>query len=270
MKSLSIGEVIAALRKEKGITQEVLSQNLSVSIQAVSKWETNVTSPDVSLLPLIADFFNVSIDALFGRASTSKNFIYNGISKLCNSPMLINQVMQQCWDLEFAAVGTNNFTDESMSRIRNSPYASRVVTNEGFTNMKNDLGFVVMPDPQTGWGALFANENICELFKKLSDIDFMKVLAFLAGKGMYNFTLVALSTSTNVEKDKLGEYIKILMEFRLVEEKKVLLDEGETSFYAFSSKRLPMLLVSLGYAQEFIEEIRCYNAYRWNRGRPFI
>ncbi len=61
-----IGVQIAKLRKEQEITQTALAEYLSVSPQAVSRWENNVSVPDISLLPQIAAFFNVSIDALFG------------------------------------------------------------------------------------------------------------------------------------------------------------------------------------------------------------
>ncbi len=62
---MKMGEKIKALRKEKGISQEALAQVLGVSFQAVSKWETGVTMPDVALVPPIASFFGVSIDELF-------------------------------------------------------------------------------------------------------------------------------------------------------------------------------------------------------------
>ena len=60
-----IGRKIRNLRKSKVLTQEELAEKLSVSSQAVSKWETGASSPDISLLPLIARFFNISIDELF-------------------------------------------------------------------------------------------------------------------------------------------------------------------------------------------------------------
>ena len=50
VSSMKIGSNIAALRKEKGITQEELANALGVSAQAVSKWENNSSCPDVSLL----------------------------------------------------------------------------------------------------------------------------------------------------------------------------------------------------------------------------
>ena len=64
VSSMKIGSNIAALRKEKGITQEELANALGVSAQAVSKWENNSSCPDVSLLTVIADYFGVTVDAL--------------------------------------------------------------------------------------------------------------------------------------------------------------------------------------------------------------
>lgn len=62
---IKLGAKIKALRKRKGVSQEVLAQVLGVSFQAVSKWETATTLPDVTLIPAIASFFQVSTDELF-------------------------------------------------------------------------------------------------------------------------------------------------------------------------------------------------------------
>lgn len=67
-----IGRNISNLRKGRGITQDVLAGELGVSFQAVSKWETGQSCPDISLLPVIADFFDVTIDELLGRIVTTK------------------------------------------------------------------------------------------------------------------------------------------------------------------------------------------------------
>lgn len=63
---MNIGTNIYTLRKEKKITQAQLAEKLGVSEQSVSKWENNICAPDVSLFPIIAEFFGVSIDRLFG------------------------------------------------------------------------------------------------------------------------------------------------------------------------------------------------------------
>ncbi len=71
MEQNIIGTTIAALRREKGLTQDALAAQLGVSAQAVSKWENALSCPDILMLPEIAEFFGVSVDALFGRASVS-------------------------------------------------------------------------------------------------------------------------------------------------------------------------------------------------------
>ena len=74
---MSIGSKIAQLRKTKGITQEELAQLLSVTNQAVSKWESDQCCPDIQLLPKLADTFGVTIDALFDRETASPVSVKN-------------------------------------------------------------------------------------------------------------------------------------------------------------------------------------------------
>ena len=66
MSKTTLGQKIGALRKEKGWTQEELSERLGVSPQAVSKWENDVSCPDIMLLPEIARLFNVTTDNILG------------------------------------------------------------------------------------------------------------------------------------------------------------------------------------------------------------
>ena len=62
---IKLGEKIKSLRKQKNLSQEVLANYLGVSFQAVSKWESGTTMPDVTMIPAIASFFGVSTDELF-------------------------------------------------------------------------------------------------------------------------------------------------------------------------------------------------------------
>ena len=65
---MSIGKNIAKYRKAKGLTQEELGTILGVTNQAVSKWEQEVSMPDVMLLPEIANALNITLDNLYGIA----------------------------------------------------------------------------------------------------------------------------------------------------------------------------------------------------------
>ena len=62
----SIGNRIKQLRKSRGMTQDQLAERVGVSPQAVSKWENDISSPDISLLPRLAEIFQVTVDSLLG------------------------------------------------------------------------------------------------------------------------------------------------------------------------------------------------------------
>ena len=80
-----LGEKLKALRMEKGITQEQLGEIFGVSAQAVSRWENDTADPDISLLPGLAIYFDVTVDALLGmdviKKQESINQIYGEINR---------------------------------------------------------------------------------------------------------------------------------------------------------------------------------------------
>ena len=82
---LSIGEVIYKLRKERGITQEVLANAVGVSVAAVSKWESKNSYPDITILPSIARYFNTTIDKLLSYEIEISNEEVMNIMKECAS-----------------------------------------------------------------------------------------------------------------------------------------------------------------------------------------
>ena len=69
---VKIGEKIKALRKRDDITQEYLAEVLGVTNQAVSKWESENSYPDIEYISPIANFFNVTIDYLFDHDTSGK------------------------------------------------------------------------------------------------------------------------------------------------------------------------------------------------------
>ena len=75
MESQSMGKRIMALRKNKGYTQEQLSEKLGVSSQAVSKWENEVSCPDISIVPQLAEVLGVTTDELLGVKSIEPHVV---------------------------------------------------------------------------------------------------------------------------------------------------------------------------------------------------
>ncbi|SNU87154.1 DNA-binding protein [Streptococcus merionis] len=78
----TIGEQIKHLRLDAGLSQTQLAERLGISNQAVSKWETNFSQPDITLLPDLATIFGISIDSLFGY---TKEKMYTRISSRLES-----------------------------------------------------------------------------------------------------------------------------------------------------------------------------------------
>ena len=77
---MNIGRNIQFLRKQKKITQEQLAEEMSVSRQTVSKWETDEITPELNKLILLCDLFSCKLDALIRENLTDHNEIYSAIT----------------------------------------------------------------------------------------------------------------------------------------------------------------------------------------------
>ena len=62
----NFGETLKKIRKQKDMTQEQLAEYLNISPQSVSKWETNLTLPDITFIPMLANILDVTTDILLG------------------------------------------------------------------------------------------------------------------------------------------------------------------------------------------------------------
>lgn len=62
---IKINEVIKNKRRSMNVSQEVLAERLGVTVQAVSKWETGLSYPDITMLPRLAEYFEITLDGLF-------------------------------------------------------------------------------------------------------------------------------------------------------------------------------------------------------------
>ena len=72
MKKETFGNMVAALRKEKGMTQLELAEKMGVTDKAVSKWERDLSFPDVSSIPKLAEILGVTVDELMQVKAESK------------------------------------------------------------------------------------------------------------------------------------------------------------------------------------------------------
>ncbi len=63
----TLGKRIMQHRKDMGLTQDQLAEKLGVTAQAVSKWENDLSCPDINMLPRLAEVFGTTTDALLGH-----------------------------------------------------------------------------------------------------------------------------------------------------------------------------------------------------------
>ena len=70
---VTLGKRIAANRKRLGLTQDQLAEKLGITAQAVSKWENDLSCPDISILPKLADIFGISVSKLLGIEQNINN-----------------------------------------------------------------------------------------------------------------------------------------------------------------------------------------------------
>lgn len=90
-----IGDKIRVLRKNKNIPQCQLAEALSVSPQAISKWENHVSAPDLTILPVIARYFGITMDELFNYRLDALHYkerfirfmFHNGMLRLGSFPL---------------------------------------------------------------------------------------------------------------------------------------------------------------------------------------
>ena len=89
----TFGQRFLKLRKARNLTQEDIAKKLNISAQAVSKWENDISSPDISLLSDIASIFNITIDELLGKEINKTEVLPEGKRKDINSMMLYINIL---------------------------------------------------------------------------------------------------------------------------------------------------------------------------------
>ncbi len=78
---LTINETLKACRRAKGLTQEEVAAHLGISYQAISKWERGDGYPDITMLPTLAAYFQITVDELLGTAGLADRKDYDTINQ---------------------------------------------------------------------------------------------------------------------------------------------------------------------------------------------
>lgn len=87
MKAKSLGQMISSLRKEKGMTQNDLAGKMNVTDKAVSKWERDLSYPDINSIPRLAETLDVSVEELLNAKKAEENS-KNKIGEIINTALV--------------------------------------------------------------------------------------------------------------------------------------------------------------------------------------
>ena len=101
----SIGETISSLRKKKGMTQNELAEKMNVTDKAVSKWERDLSCPDINTISKLADILDVSVEELLKakkkeNSNTAKmkdliNLIFKAVALAMGIAVVVLNILNQ-------------------------------------------------------------------------------------------------------------------------------------------------------------------------------
>lgn len=207
----SVGERIAELRKEKNMTQETLAAALNVSSQAISKWENNASMPDISLLPRIADAFDVTVDDLFGRRTKPPKYIRSWE----DLPIWIyDLILNNMWDDDMPR--KESFAEYVKKHWQTYPnnHSGFVSQNAGAVYACKDLALSYLPRTEDSM-RLFESEKAGEFLQFLADKAVRAVLKYQYENRTRSFTAALVASKTGLPEEDVSAAFEKMVEYKL-------------------------------------------------------
>lgn len=177
---MSIGENIARYRKAKSLTQEQLGEVLGVTNQAVSKWESGVSMPDIMLLPKISNALGITLDALYGIKTTDERVKADDFPKAANDHLIEFMVKQSGVWFTFNRSQEENITYHKKTIYESSDCVEGCISDEaGAVFISRDISFINTDYKALGSESIFEKREVGSSLKKLTDSRTRKVLSYL-------------------------------------------------------------------------------------------
>ncbi len=260
-----LSERIAALRKERGITQEQLGKMCGVSSQAVGKWEKG-GAPDVELLPTLSRALGVSIDALFGLEGGEQVNMEEVMRRWLRSfpeKERMNRLCRLIWSLIYCFM-PGNLSIPKMEYVKNCEVDMNGKKQLMYTQVSGGGGilldvhaenmtFVTLwPEPKEGYAACLAPmEDFRRLFALLARPGYLELLEALYRRKPQFFTPAVLTKQLDIPIETIIARLEELESMGITHSMKMELEEGEIKVYQLVE---PMNLLPFLYgAQSFMQ-----------------
>ena len=219
MKEICIAKNITELRKKNSMTQEQLAAAINVSPQAVSKWETGACQPDFQTIPVLAEYFHVSIDYLFYGKDVVYEDIYEKIFHLTAQKYQMSAESYETALKIFAyahhGISCGNLRGRGPIELYDEPVH---ISSKGGISLLGGNGF----------GALVTREYFTHMSRETADFSW-KICKVLAEKdtavvcmaiiSMSDISFSELEEKTGLSGEELRTALDKLMESGLVTEK---------------------------------------------------
>ncbi|MEE1218679.1 MAG: helix-turn-helix transcriptional regulator [Ruminococcus sp.] len=274
-----IGKEIKKYRTAKGITQEELGQLVGVSTQAVSKWEHGGT-PDVELLPQLAQILGVSIDALFGIEEES--MAVSLARQICQMPIeeAYRYAFKICWAIEVGLTqDITMFDDVFFALIDNSAittdksdYFAKILTDGGVadTRLTQDFHhFFLMVEPKEGLKNKLADpETLRKVFEVFANEKLLRIIFYMYSRLNTPIATSLISKNTGLDSSEVDHCMDILCKNNLATRNVIATADGE--MYSYMYHQESSVIPFLCFADEIAK--KDFRDLLWNvaRTKPFL
>ena len=273
-----VGQQIKKYRMAKSITQEQLGLAVGVSTQAVSKWECGGT-PDVELLPDLAEALGVSIDALFGREEQSA--LLSLAKQLCRMPNeeAFRYAFSLCWAMELGLTQDplpdsllNGYLTFSEQDNGSHPSFARIVHDGGVATARispNFRHFFLLTEPEGGLSAQLSNaESLRRVFALFADETMLKVLSSMYTRLNTPVAASLISKNAGLSIPEVERYLEILCQNKLVQRTTIATAAGDIYSYMFNMESAVIAL--LCFADELARKEEEEFLWCINRTKPLF
>lgn len=221
---MSIGKNIAKYRKEKNLTQEELGEKLGVTNQAVSKWESEVSMPDVMLLPEIATALNITLDDLYGIVKTFEDTSVSAddFPSLCRQKLI--ELFYYNTQMRFTHIGSSD-PEELESQIKTLMDGCRIgclSNTQGAIVVTEDFSFIDSTYKAQESEKVIKSQADDYTLMYLTDKNFRKVfyyqykVAFEKSKeNNAEFTFDEIMNGCNLTEDETAAALRLLKDTQI-------------------------------------------------------
>ena len=255
---MNIGENIARIRKELRISQAELGERVGVSNQAVSKWENGNTSPDISLLPLIASALHVSLQELFESDNVN---LPKKVTADDYPEIAYDELRKSFFAASRCRFSPGGQTDSEQfeyqkKMLKNGEMLGCISNRSGAVVIKDEFAFIDTEYKERG-ADVFSAEN-ADIIKQLSDTNVRKVLAYVYSEGFKrnktdhaDFYLSEIVQTCGLSEETALYALNTLSGVRIISSYR---DNNKKTFYTFSVQKMLYALELYRLAQMLSDE----------------